>query len=548
MATPVGQAAVDEHALSVRERRCVLFVHGIGEQRKSETLLWMGSPLVDWVLKWSRAFYGPGRAAVGRVELSFTPFDQGMLDKPPIAILNLPDQQWYLGEAWWAGSNYHPDFATMLSWSLAHLGDILAQLIRAAFERARYLFAPKPNSSAPGWLWRAIDLLNCIGLCVLYALGAVIGYPLIVLLMILSQIPIEAVQDFVLFRLLQPFLSASVGDFKLFLDDELQAANVRRRVADAARDLLDRVGCRDLVVVAHSEGAVASLGVLTDPEFRPLADSVKLITLGAGLNKSWLVRPDLDRIFAPVTDRIAWTDIWASYDPVPAGPLDPSPRQGVTIADIFRPGGVPSTPVSEQVTNGMEVLTDHGAYFDNDEQVLLRLAAEISAPDHRQSVFWPRGSGPDPEAFLHQWVRKRRVRVSALALWRDIAVAAWLALAVVAWLPVPGWLTGVDPWAPLEQVAPTAPLVGGFVAGLRGLHAFLSGLPALFAPVAAAVGAVLQVPAGLGLAALAGLLCLLVYRLVVWAAWSRWDARERAAFVDALAAYSRQRLRLPAAA
>lgn len=37
-----------------RERRCVLIVHGVEEQRKSETLLYIASPLVAWVQRWAR--------------------------------------------------------------------------------------------------------------------------------------------------------------------------------------------------------------------------------------------------------------------------------------------------------------------------------------------------------------------------------------------------------------------------------------------------------------------------------------------------------------
>src|SRR5579862_3926430 len=41
-------------------KRCVLVVHGVGEQRKSDTLLYVGSPLVDWVMRWAQRFYDAG--------------------------------------------------------------------------------------------------------------------------------------------------------------------------------------------------------------------------------------------------------------------------------------------------------------------------------------------------------------------------------------------------------------------------------------------------------------------------------------------------------
>jgi hypothetical protein len=83
-----------------------------------------------------------------------------------------------------------------------------------------------------------VDLFNCVLLEVGYAVALVLGYLLLIPLMLLAQIPIESVQDFVLLKLLRPVLTAGAGEFKVYLDDELQAANIRRRVGDAARALL----------------------------------------------------------------------------------------------------------------------------------------------------------------------------------------------------------------------------------------------------------------------------------------------------------------------
>jgi hypothetical protein len=501
----------------------VLFVHGVGEQHRSQTLLWIGSALVEWVLGWSRTFYSGQQPSVGRVELSFNPFDAAGRDTLPFAVLHLPDQDWYMGEAWWAASNQPSDFGTMLAWSFGSLWDILAQMRRATVERMKYLFSPKPNSSTPNAFWRAVDLVNCVAVFILYFLAAIVGYPLLIVLMVLAQIPIEPIQNFIVLKMLRPLLLTTAGEFKLYMDDELQAGNVRRRIADAAQELMTRTGCRDLVVIAHSEGAVVSLGTLTDPIYSPLGDRVKLITLGGGLNKSWLVRPNVDRLFRPLTANVQWTD-------------------------IYQPNGQPGTPISVQVTNGMEILTDHGGYFDNDEQVLIRLAAEISAPNYTDSVFWPldevTDSSQDKEAFLHRWVRKRRERVSALALWRDIAVAAWLAAAVVPWLA--GWLVNVAPWGPLERVLPPAGLAGVLVSALVGLRAWLNTLPALFTPLASVPDSLLQMPAALGLAVLGGIAAWAAYRLGVQVWWSRWDRRDRAAFAAAAAKHSHERLsRMP---
>ena len=328
------------------QRRCVLIVHGVGEQRKSNTLLYIGSPLFDWVMRWSRLFYDRAAAQVGRVELSFVPYDVGVGDSPPLAVLDLPEQRWYFAEAWWAGSSFHPDFGTMLGWSFVHLFDILAQMLRNTAERAHYLIHPKDpdTSSQPARFWQLVDFVNCLVLGIGYAIGVVVGYFLLIPLMILAQIPIDAVQDFILMKLLQPIMTADAGEFRMFVDDELQAANIRRRVGDAARTLMQRAECDELIIVAHSEGCVVSMGMLTDPVFADVARRTrKLLTFGAGLNKTWLVKPTLDRLFRPLVGDTLWTDFWASYDPVPAGssiPADAScRRRTLQMTDLYHPTG-----------------------------------------------------------------------------------------------------------------------------------------------------------------------------------------------------------------
>jgi hypothetical protein len=274
----------------------------------------------------------------------------------------------------------------------------------------------------------------------------------------------------------------------------------------------------------------------------------KLLTFGAGLNKSWLVAPTLDRLFAPLEGDTLWTDFWASYDPVPAGKLDPTRHLmpgGATcqITDVYRPTGdaqaqvgIGNGPVDEQVTNGMNVVSDHGGYFANDEQVLLRLAAEINADRHGDSAFWPTSN------MLFDAVRKRRERVGALALWRDIAFVMWAGTSLGPWLL--GWLSGVNPWGPLSAVPLAAIGPAGVV--LRALTFVRDRLPDLFAPISALAALLLNLPALVGMAALVGIVAWAIYSLVKWLWWQRWDTAARQAFLEASVQSSRERLRAQA--
>jgi hypothetical protein len=191
--------------------------------------------------------------------------------------------------------------------------------------------------------------------------------------------------------------------------------------------------------------------------------------------------------------------------------------------DALAQVGAGNPPVNEQVTNGMNVVSDHGGYFANDEQVLLRLAAEISAARHEDSAFWPATS------VLLEGVRSRRQRVSALALWRDVAFVLWAVSSLGPWLL--GWLKSVNPWGPLSAVP--AATIGPAGVVLQVLTAVRDDLPDLLAPISAMAGALLGLPALLGMAVVVGVVAWAVYSLVVWLWWRRWDSAARTAFLEA---------------
>ncbi|HEY8744166.1 MAG TPA: hypothetical protein VIU62_13760, partial [Chloroflexota bacterium] len=207
-------------------RHGVLFVHGVGDQRESDVLLDIGGALLDWLGRWHRA-RGDAIPSVLTADLGFLPFDAGNRDRPSHAAVQLPTgETWELAEAWWALSTRAPGFATMVSWSLRYLFGVVAQLWRALAQRAGRLLAAKPNSSDPPFWARLVDLANTLGLLVLYPILAILGYAVLLPLLVAAQLPIPAVQDFVLIRLLRPFLQINAGEFRTYLDDPMQAANM----------------------------------------------------------------------------------------------------------------------------------------------------------------------------------------------------------------------------------------------------------------------------------------------------------------------------------
>lgn len=464
----------------------VVFVHGVGAQRKSEFLLDLANPIADWLQQWHLAHGGVDTAGggylgylltgiarfirsseaplprvgpeTGEVALSFAPADIGLGDLPSLAVLDVPGERggadrWYFAEAWWAASNRRAEVRQMLPWALKYLGRgawHVGQLLR---ERLRHFVGEPPTSTAPNHFVRLLDILYAFGYFIFYLLTMVIGLLLLVPVLILSKLPIPSAQDFVMNWFLRPFVEVNMGEFRANLEDEFQAANMRRRVAEAIKLLVSK-GCEDVVLVVHSEGVVPTHGMLTDDiytrgEYAEARQAVKkVIAMGSALNLSWSVAPRLERLHRRIPDGVLWKELWASFDPVTSG----APRQGTAF-------GMAS---NDQVTNEMSVVSDHGAYWQNDEQVVVRLVAEIDTAnrpdgDHTESRFWRGAYGqPWPEEVkerrtegMRVAVQHRRKRVTVLAVSRALLFAAWVG-ACAAWLagyrPLGGVVSRVLQW------------------------------------------------------------------------------------------------------
>jgi hypothetical protein len=139
-------------------------------------------------------------------------------------------------------------------------------------------------------------------------------------------------------------------------------------------------------------------------------------------------------------------------------------------------------PESVRCTNELSIVTDHWVYWENDEEALARIVAEIDSAYYRDSPFW-RGDHPRPgdeqareregqagyigaafEAPQRRGIQRRRERVIQLAFARMVACACWsllqglLAGALARWLldhrdsaiPLPrsliGLLVAIDGW------------------------------------------------------------------------------------------------------
>lgn len=493
----------------------VVFVHGIGTQPPRETLLNWASSIVEMLAEWRREFdegLEPGHQ-IGEdpVEAAAIEHIDGSDERAwvriaiPGADATHPPTTWLLTEAHWAGRVRAPAFGQALRYIQNHVGAIIRGITRGYGLREDWREKrindivrdqPKPwddrvtrqidelrQSDSIRWRW--IDRLDAIWQYpgVRSILGAVATGVSVLALAIyapLRAIPIKAVRERAELASLDAQLVSAFGDLPVLLDDPVQAAIVRERLADTIRWVRDR-GCEEVVLIAHSGGAIVSYSMLLDDAYRDIPVD-KLITLGQGLALGWRlehtsgpfvagnpIRGDLGK----TRPGLRWVDFWASYDPAPAGQLmavEDCPLVAVERVEE----GKPASPIqieSRPVTNLMHPGQDHDGYWRNDEGFMVPLIRHIDDP---------RGDGSGSRFYrsrLDRAVRieRRRRRVGLLLGWRWLSFLAGVAAVGLALLPAitPGVsLTTVgDSVASIWSRIPAHELVSGPIDGFGSVIA-----------------------------------------------------------------------------
>lgn len=517
----------------------LVLVHGIGTQEPAETFLDWSGPIVRILTAW-RIDHGMPPDPVIRSSFSFSGSSQPYLELDVPATDGHPARRFVVTEAWWAAQIRPPSLGDAAGYVRRGLPAILRgirdsyavrnRLWEARLESELAKAAADGRADDPvirelrqrgGWQWvDALDRVQRFLSILAYVPALLLGTAVLLLYVPLRLIPVAAIQDAAVLKSVDNFLTTWFGDLPDLLDDPIQAANVRSRLAESIDRLRAQQGCGSIVIVAHSGGAIVSFTTLLDPAF--LGDEVelrevqRLITIGQGLALGWRLdrtgqpgsHPLPDRLTGDLPARrpdLRWTDVWASYDPASAGPLVAPPGGSVTLPDID----------SRPVTNRMSLLEDHGGYWDNDEGFLVPLVRYLDQArgDPNDSRFF-RSSA---ERALR--IERRRQRVGVLALWRWMAalgaavpvlISTMAAVLTAGGVPGPG-AVGRDLGSFFESVpfheVITAPL--GFIASLADW-------PAGFVPLGQWL---------LGTVAIA-----LLFVALGWVGaqvWNGWDARER---------------------
>lgn len=458
------------------ERIGVVFVHGVGSQAQSSTVREFGEPLLDRLREWHRARDLPFRMIWSRLSYG------AKTEEPARFSLLIPEcvddagharrrQIWILQEAWWAARLEAPPLPVIALWTLRIFGRTVWRLWLGFLGRIEA--PPGGVLAVRPWWAQLFERTGAVLLLMGTVVGGIVGIVILLAVLLVAQLPLlGAVERFILFRALRSLLVDNIGDFYVFLHDEIQALHVRRGVAEAISWLLRRGGCERVLVMGHSQGTVVALDALASEDVDP-ADRARvttLVTVGSALNNAWAEEDtEVDGVAArPIpralpqdpgrTAPLGWLNVWSEYDPVSGGPfdLDPDPAEEL------------------RVTNELSVLTDHGGYVRNPEAFLARLAQEIESPGMpAASRFYP-GAAQEMAR-----LERREVRVGALVGLRLAAAIAAAAAVVVRYGSgaVSAARDGDVLWTALGAV----PLLGGAVAGPAGFATNLAAAPAFIA-------------------------------------------------------------------
>ena len=273
----------------------VLFVHGIGEQRRGQTLLGFGESLLRWLPRWLERSGVPADGVLELPEAWLEP-----PDGPPHAEARIRppgsarEHTWLLAESWWAQAFVTPRYGQLVRWSLQAvpwtIASHFATRLRGAVARLR--------SSTLGEMPFAIGRVASHLVYLLVGLALIpVVVALLLLLLVVGLVPSRRLRKRVAGA--QQRLASTVGDSYVLLESPIQEASI---VGQVKRDLRWLAGrCRTVAVVAHSQGAaIAHTAVRSDPP-----DNLRLLlTFGSGLKK-------LSEIRAIARSRAAWTT-WAA--------------------------------------------------------------------------------------------------------------------------------------------------------------------------------------------------------------------------------------------
>lgn len=270
----------------------VLFVHGLGDEKRGHTLLWAGEPLAQWLQRWLDEFEAEVASSKSRTTLSDTYeaiIDPHHPDAPPHAYLSFRqhdellqrDPQWILAESWWAPTFVSASFSDLVAWGLSIGPFMLQRIVNLPIDRLSNVESQN-GTYATSWLPRLIAWLASL----VILLVAQILFPLYVVgLLVLALVPpLSNLASSAQFA-----LAGWIGEAYVMATSPLRLAAMTTQVQ---RDIewLCTQGCRRVAVIAHSGGGPVAYDALSDPRFKLNAERTLLLTYGSAKRKQDIMR------------------------------------------------------------------------------------------------------------------------------------------------------------------------------------------------------------------------------------------------------------------
>ena len=442
----------------------VLFVHGIGQQQRGETLLKFGEPLIAWLDQWSDA--NGESLSIERVDVDS---EHDAPQRVLVSNSSAPREKILLAESWWA-SKFKPPSFYELTWWLLLVGTW-----------ATFSHANKPLSlgrTSP------YDLTVATFRALLYYTPIALSYQLLIfVLALLGSLPLTPWRDFFVGLLLT--LSRTLGDSFVLIHSPTQQRMAIDTILSDLDDLKRR--CRRVLVVAHSQGAAICFDALHMADSRSNQCRVSLVTVGSGLDKLTELRTQsaaldfrarsadmhealncrgrehTDRYrsalyFSPLAFIAVWGGVlgyvfadWPVFDTFfvaiivvsllwcsafylftfkPTEFLKPRIARWIDIfasSDPVSNGPVKGPDESIEIVNHRSLLEDHTAYFANRVDFIPRsvnLCASLGRISWLQQVEAP--ATPDG-ATAHQGFRRMRKQLLLLGKWFNRIGAVYFA-------------------------------------------------------------------------------------------------------------------------
>lgn len=405
----------------------VIIVHGIGDQKRGETIADFSKALCDTLINSPKGDISPSIQIMSVVS-----------GNPPSVTLKITSPYgekatWLCQEAYWNDAFPPPKATQVLWWGLNQnlfkqvgsffkiLQDPANEDLPTENERQKAEEKAKRGLKITG----AVKLSRKSKIQVRAKFGIISGimlffltslmYLLLGLIWLFHFIPSIGPLDKIItwIRKLDPLISSGLGDVKRYIDHEIWSANARKRLEDIVLSMLGDTEIKDITIVAHSMGAVVAYDALTEggniaeaiaESGRSKSKKITLVSVGGAINRVFTMISQSDstkskhkkvreiryndlqitrRLAKVITyygdetynghleDKFYWLDIFARRDPVPAGPI---------VEDIIKKAQIHRfTQMKERkVINKDSLIFDHNSYWENTELVMPRIIRAIN--------------------------------------------------------------------------------------------------------------------------------------------------------------------------